>query len=34
MKAHPHDRLPVFDGHGHMQLQISDPKGFANPLAP
>ena len=32
MKAYPHGNFPVFQGHNHMQLQIRDPKGFAQML--
>lgn len=31
-KAYPCGNYPVFEGHNHMQYQISDPKGFAKML--
>ena len=31
-KAYPQGHFPVFEGHNHMQYQISDPTGFANML--
>ena len=32
-QAYPQGRFPVFEGHDHMQYQISDPQGFAAMLA-
>ena len=32
MKAYPYARFPVFEDMNHMQLQIRDPKGFAQML--
>lgn len=32
MKAYPHAAFPVFEGHDHMQYQISDAEGFARML--
>ena len=31
-KAYPQGNFPVFEGHNHMQYQITDPKGFAEML--
>ena len=31
-KAYPQGHFPVFEGHDHMQYQISDPQGFADLL--
>lgn len=31
-KAYPHGNFPVFQNHNHMQMQILDPKGFAEML--
>lgn len=31
-EAYPQGHFPVFEGHNHMQYQISDPAGFANML--
>ena len=31
-KAYPQGNVPVFEGHNHMQYQITDPKGFAEML--
>ncbi len=33
MQAYPQGQFPVFEGHDHMQFQISDPQGFAAMLA-
>ncbi len=33
MAAYPQGNFPVFEGHNHMQYQITDPKGFAEMLA-
>ena len=33
MAAYPQGHFPIFEGHNHMQYQISDPKGFAAMLA-
>ena len=30
--AYPQGRFPIFEGHNHMQYQISDPQGFADML--
>ena len=32
MKAYPDGNFPVFEGHKHMQYQITDPRGFAQML--
>ena len=32
MKAYPHAAFPVFEGHDHMQYQISDAEGFTRML--
>lgn len=32
MKAYPNGHFPVFEGHNHMQYQITNPKGFAEML--
>ena len=32
MLAYPNGHFPVFEGHNHMQMQIRDPKGFAEML--
>ena len=31
-KAYPQGNFPIFEGHNHMQYQITDPKGFAEML--
>lgn len=31
-KAYPQGNFPIFEGHNHMQYQITDPKGFADML--
>ena len=31
-KAYPQGHFPVFEGHNHMQYQISNPAGFSNML--
>lgn len=31
-KAYPYGNFPVFENHNHMQMQILDPKGFAEML--
>ncbi len=33
MAAYPQGNFPIFEGHNHMQYQITDPKGFAEMLA-